>query len=143
MKIPSKVKIFIWRALHGILPLKSILYNRHIGTTGGCPICNQGPSDTSHLLFQCEMARDLWENLGIADIIIEAEQVHRAGSTVLQELLRRQDNTMVGFSNIGLKELILVSCWYLWWIRRRRTHNEVVPPISRCKMSIFLLHRMR
>jgi hypothetical protein len=89
------------------------------------------------------MARDLWENLGIADIIIEAEQVDRAGSTVLEELLRRQDNTMVGFSNIGLKELILVSCWYLWWIRRRRTHKEVVPPISRCKMSIFLLHRMR
>jgi hypothetical protein len=89
------------------------------------------------------MARDLWENLGIADIIIEAEQVDRAGSTVLEELLRRQDNTVVGFSNIGLKELISVSCWYLWWIRRRMTHNEVVPPISRCKMSIFLLQRMR
>jgi hypothetical protein len=34
MKILSKVKIFIWRALHGSLPLKSILYNIHIGTTG-------------------------------------------------------------------------------------------------------------
>jgi hypothetical protein len=141
MKIPSKVKIFIWRALHGILPLKSILYNRHIGTTGGCPICS--PVATSHLLFQCEIARDLWENLGIADIIIEAEQVDRAGCTVLEELLRCQDNTVVGFSNIGLKELISVSCWYLWWIRRRMTHSEVVPPISRCKMSIFLLQRMR
>jgi hypothetical protein len=89
------------------------------------------------------MARDLWENLGIADIIIEKEQVDRAGSTVLEELLRRQDNTVVGFSNIGLKKLISVSCWYLWWIRRGRTHNEVVPHISWCKMSIFLLHRMR
>jgi hypothetical protein len=73
MKIPSKVKIFMWRALHGILPLKSILYNRHIGTTGGCPICNQGPEDISHLLFQCETARELWNNLGIADLISEAE----------------------------------------------------------------------
>jgi hypothetical protein len=64
LKIPSKVKIFIWRALHGILPLKSILYNRHIGTTGGCPICNQGPEDISHLLFQCEAAQNLWESFG-------------------------------------------------------------------------------
>jgi ribonuclease HI len=137
MKIPSKVKIFMWRALHGILPLKSILYNRHIGSTGGCPICNQGPEDISHLLFQCETARDLWNKLGIADLILEAEQVDRAGSSVLEELLRRQDNTLAGFSEIGLKELISVSCWYLWWIRRRRTHNEVVPPIYRCKMSIL------
>jgi ribonuclease HI len=75
--------------------------------------------------------------LGIADLILEAEQVDRAGSSVLEELLRRQDNTLPGFSEIGLKELISVSCWYLWWIRRRRTHNEVVPPIFRCKMSIL------
>jgi hypothetical protein len=137
MKIPSKVKIFMWRALHGILPLQSILYNHHIGTTCGCPICNQGPEDISHLLFQCETARDLWNNLGIADLIIEAKQVDRAGSSVLEELLRRQDNTLVGFSEIGLNEMISVSCWYLWWIRRRKTHNEVVPPIYRCKMSIL------
>jgi hypothetical protein len=42
LKILSKVKIFIWRALHGILPLKSILANRHVGNNGGCPICQVG-----------------------------------------------------------------------------------------------------
>ena len=31
LKIPSKIKILCWRALHGIIPLKSILVNRHIG----------------------------------------------------------------------------------------------------------------
>jgi hypothetical protein len=33
LKVPSKVKIFLWRALHGILP------NRHIGNSNRCPIC--------------------------------------------------------------------------------------------------------
>jgi hypothetical protein len=34
LKIPGKVKIFIWRAMHGIIPVKSILANRHVGTSG-------------------------------------------------------------------------------------------------------------
>jgi hypothetical protein len=59
LKIPSKIKIFIWRALHGILPLKSILVNRHIGMSGECPICQLGPEDIQHLLFLCPVATDI------------------------------------------------------------------------------------
>ena len=40
LQIPHKVQIFGWRALHGILPLKCILANRYIGTSGECPICH-------------------------------------------------------------------------------------------------------
>jgi ribonuclease HI len=77
--------------------------------------------------------------LGILDIITNAVQTDRSGSVVLEVLLRRQDNVLQGFENVGLKETILVTCWYLWWIRRRRrrTHNESVPPMFRCKMWIL------
>jgi hypothetical protein len=139
MKIPSKVKIFMWHSLHGILPLKSIIiYNHHIGTAGGCPICNQGPEDINHLLFQCEAAKRIWESLGILELIMQTVHIGRSGSVVLEELLRRHDNTIEGIS-IGLKEIISVTCWYLWWIRRRRTHDEPVPPIHRCRMSILTI----
>jgi hypothetical protein len=33
--------------------------------------------------------------------------------------------------------VIGTTCWYLWWIRRRQTHDEPVPPMTRCKMSIL------
>jgi hypothetical protein len=59
LHIPSKVKKIVWRALHGILPLKCILANRHIGDSGECPVCHQGPEDVSHLLFKCPTAREL------------------------------------------------------------------------------------
>jgi hypothetical protein len=59
LKLPSKIKIFLWRALHGIIPLKSILANRHVGTSGQCPVCLLAAEDVKHLLFQCDMARDL------------------------------------------------------------------------------------
>jgi hypothetical protein len=40
---------------------------------------------------------------------------------------------------VKLKETVAVAAWYLWWIRRRRTHNEDVPPIYKCKMSILTI----
>ena len=42
LQIPSKVKIFAWRALHGIVPGMSILANRHIKVQPQCPVCKQG-----------------------------------------------------------------------------------------------------
>jgi hypothetical protein len=60
LKLPGKIKIFIWRSLHGIILSKCILANRHIGTSGECPICNLHAEDTRHLLFTCPVAVDMW-----------------------------------------------------------------------------------
>jgi hypothetical protein len=86
LKIPSKIKIFIWRALHGILPLKSILVNRHIGTSGECPICQLGPEDIQHLLFLCPVATDIWRALGVSNLIQSSLVTDRSGSAVLEAL---------------------------------------------------------
>jgi hypothetical protein len=53
LKILSKVKKIVWCALHGILPLKSILINRHIGDSNECPLCQLDAEDILHLLFKC------------------------------------------------------------------------------------------
>ena len=37
-------------------------------------------------------------------------------------------------------EVIATTCWYLWWIRRRATHNESVPPPTHWMMSILPLY---
>jgi hypothetical protein len=79
LKIPSKCKIFVWRALHGIVPLRSILVNRHIGQSGECPVCHLGPEDVRHLLFQCATARELWRELGILNVINEAINIDLSG----------------------------------------------------------------
>jgi hypothetical protein len=142
LKLPGKIKIFLWRALHGLIPLKSILANRHIGTSGQCPICLQAAEDVKHLLFQCDMARDLWRTLGQLAVIDDAMQLDRSGLVVLELLFRDQDRVMPGFASLGLKEVVAVTCWYIWWIQRRRTHNETVPPLFRCKMSVLAISTM-
>jgi hypothetical protein len=47
----------------------------------------------------------------------------------------RNSTLMPGFNDIGLKEVVAITSWYIWWIRQRRTRNEDVAPIFKRKMS--------
>jgi hypothetical protein len=38
---------------------------------------------------------------------------------------------------INVREMIAVACWYIWWIRRRRIHDEPVPPVKYRATSIL------
>jgi hypothetical protein len=118
LKVPSKIRIFGWQALHGIIPFKCILVNRHIGQSGACPICDQGAEDVLHVLFTCPEVQEMWRELGLLDIISHATLVDRAGSGVLEFLLRLPDNSMPGFTSLKLQESVVVMCWYLWWLTR-------------------------
>jgi hypothetical protein len=80
----------------------------------------------------------MWEYLGLAHLMEETSVEDRASSVVLEILFRRQDDVFPRFE-IGIKEVIAVACWYLWWIIRRRTHDEVVPPMFLCKISVLTI----
>jgi hypothetical protein len=92
-------------------------------------ICNHGPEDVMHLLFLCPMAQELWTNLGLLDSIQDSVQVDHSGSYVLEHLITRQDNSTQGFNGAGMKEVISITSLYLWWIWRRGTRDEMVPPM--------------
>ena len=47
------------------------------------------------------------------------------------------DEVVVPGLDLGLNEVTAIACWYLWWIRQQQTHEEPVPPIYKCKMSIL------
>jgi ribonuclease HI len=137
LRIPSKVKIFLWNALHGSVPLKSILVNRHIGDSGQCPICTVAAEDVHHLLFSCPVAEEIWKELRLDSIINEVVGEDRSGSVVLEILLRQPASSMPNMPQIRVQELIGVTCWYLWWLRRKRTHGEPVPQVKTCATSIL------
>jgi hypothetical protein len=97
---------------------KSIMVNLHIGMSGHCLICNLDAEDVLHFLFKCPTAQALWDSIRICGIIEDAMIVNCSGSVVLEFLLMKKDNAILGFSCLGLKETITVGCWYLWWIHR-------------------------
>jgi hypothetical protein len=85
-----------------ILPLKSNLCNRHIGTSGECPICRLHAEDILHLLFNCDPAKNIWECLGLSSIIANALLADRSGSAILEHILCLPDNTPSGFEVVQL-----------------------------------------
>lgn len=87
LKLPGKIKIFVWRCLHNAIPCFCVLANRHIGSVSHCPICSAGAEDIKHALFSCERARAVWTALGIGQTIMDALLMDRSGAAVLEFLL--------------------------------------------------------
>jgi len=124
LQVPGKIKIFGWRALHGLIPGRAILADRHIGYTGGCPMCLNGAEDIKHILFSCNRAKEVWRALGIWDSITQFLTVDRSGSVVLEDVIRKDEQ--VRSLDVGLTELILTGGWYIWWERRQHVHVKTI-----------------
>lgn len=115
---------------------KSVSSTQTKPTSGQCPLCNLFPEDVLHMLFHCQTVVHLWRALGLDDIIHNTMQTDCSGSVVVEELLRSSLNIVPGYTSFELHELIAITCWYIWWLRRRRTHGETIPPIPKCAASI-------
>jgi hypothetical protein len=100
----------------------SIMVNRHIETSGGCPICGLEAEDILHLLFKCPTTKSMWKSLGFNSLVEDAMAEDRARSAVMESIFKRKASTHPGY-NIGVSETVAVASWYLWWIHRRRTQK--------------------
>lgn len=60
LKVPSKVKIHLWRACLNALPTRWALRHRRVLSDPICPICNGEDETTTHALWTCPYARSVW-----------------------------------------------------------------------------------
>ena len=60
LRIPGKIKHFIWRAYHDSLPTSLNLFRQKITPNPLCKICDQEKESTIHAIWQCAMARNTW-----------------------------------------------------------------------------------
>ena len=72
-------------------------------------------------------------------MLVDACNSDRAGSGVMETLLRSSDKVVPGVTDLGLKELIVTACWYIWWERRKIIRDESVQKPSRSSQAIMAL----
>ncbi|XP_071741069.1 uncharacterized protein [Rutidosis leptorrhynchoides] len=59
--VPKKVEVFIWRARLGRIPVRFELDKRGIDLNSvRCPICDDDIETMEHILFSCQVAKDIW-----------------------------------------------------------------------------------
>ena len=117
LKVPSKIKVFVWRLARHSIPTADVLHHRNMSTTVGCQICHAVEDSWRHALLSCTMARSVWalmdedlvEHLTVNDIP-EAKQ----WLFMLNDSLNQEDFTRV-----------VVSLWAIWTARRKALHEDI------------------
>ncbi|XP_071741049.1 uncharacterized protein [Rutidosis leptorrhynchoides] len=62
--VPKKVEVFIWRARLGRIPVRVELDKRGIDLNSArCPICDNDIETVEHILFSCQVAKDIWSKV--------------------------------------------------------------------------------
>jgi hypothetical protein len=60
IRIPGKVKHFLWRAYHDCLPTNFSLHKRRIRDSPCCSLCHGEAETIPHILWQCPLAQNTW-----------------------------------------------------------------------------------
>ncbi|XP_019168881.1 PREDICTED: uncharacterized protein LOC109164787 [Ipomoea nil] len=60
LKIPSKWKMFLWRAMSNILPTTTNLLIKRVEIDPTCSMCGLMHEDTMHSLVLCDYAKAIW-----------------------------------------------------------------------------------
>ncbi|XP_060961728.1 uncharacterized protein LOC133031949 [Cannabis sativa] len=61
LKLPKKIKHFVWRAFHHTLPTALNLFHKKIVPTALCSSCSRCSETVSHALIECPRASTEWQ----------------------------------------------------------------------------------
>ncbi|XP_023639614.1 uncharacterized protein LOC111830956 [Capsella rubella] len=113
-----KLKMFLWKTLHGALPTGQQLVHRHIPANLRCSFCGEDESIT-HLMFACPFAVSVWELVPFSAPFISSQVVEvRVGLAAASKLTCLPP---VGLTSGPLAPWI---CWNLWKSRNQRVFND-------------------
>jgi hypothetical protein len=62
LKLPLKIKIFLWQMAKGKMPANEQIHQRHGRSNGQCALCGQMES-INHIFFSCVFTRLLWSGI--------------------------------------------------------------------------------
>ncbi|CAI9765177.1 unnamed protein product [Fraxinus pennsylvanica] len=113
MKVPSKVKIFAWRACKDGLPTALNLEKKHITRQRICSLCNAETEDLNHAVIYCKMIEGFWNNFF-------PELVKNKCRSIKEKALVFCEKKE--FSKL---DVFFMLIWSFWFRRNKYVHEQI------------------
>uniref|UniRef100_A0A803PM68 RNase H type-1 domain-containing protein n=1 Tax=Cannabis sativa TaxID=3483 RepID=A0A803PM68_CANSA len=118
LKIPPKVKHFVWKMAHSWLPTNSALAYRKVQVEPYCTRCSSGAyENVFHALWGCRVNCEVWKLTGFHG------RIKRQGKEDVLAFLMR----LSGMFSKDDWEFFLILSWNLWYIRNSVNHGGHKP----------------
>ncbi|XVF08796.1 hypothetical protein REPUB_Repub07fG0034100 [Reevesia pubescens] len=117
MKCPPKIKMLLWKILHGVLPTKTFLAHRNISSEIDCPRCSNSEETTLHVLRDCPNAKMVW---------LSINPTLNAGfflNSCITEWILENVQSKKEIASLAWSLLFAVTTWFLWFWRNMCSHN--------------------
>ena len=113
-RVPSKVKLFMWRAWNNYVPTIDNLQSRGLNPTSSCTHCGETSENLAHVLFKCSVAKDVWNRCNFG------------WSYDTQGAVTFQDFCQVFLENCPTEwETFMMILWGLWTRRNKHFHGQL------------------
>ena len=112
MKVPGKIKNFLWRACTNSLPTKENLIKRKIIQESSCPRCSNSSKSVEHALWSYACIKVLWDSdfYWVDRCSTDSESF----SDVLQKVRTKP----------ALLSLFATTAWTIWYQRNKAHHQD-------------------
>lgn len=132
IKIPSKVRFFIWQCGHNILPTLSLLKKRNVVTQDQCKWCLSESEDMAHILWNCDIAKKARSKFS-RWLEIDLVSLHRFDIRELLLKLQKMDKSL------GSCLCLAALLWTVWNIRNEFTFQQI--RIKDNQLEFLIKHR--
>lgn len=131
VKIPQKLKCFLWLILHDRLLTNQLRFRRNMTTTVECPRCGLYYEDSSHLLRECPCAKAIW--IEIKDFKWWEEGCKQP----LAEWVASNLKKTIVFLDTKWYRFFTTTLWQIWKTRNLMVFENVSHPIQASLKSIW------
>lgn len=118
IQAPNKLKLFLWRSLHNILPVNKLLAQRRVPVSTECPVCGMTEETTTHVLMTCERACKVWL---LSPFRFRPEVLATSQFGELWTSMGSVTNGGNRKENLGLFAFV---CWQIWKARNDWVFNK-------------------